>query len=632
MKNLIYPEMIVADHYRIVTKIGQGAFGTTYEAEDLTNYKRVAIKVLSLRQVQDWKVLDLFEREAKVLARIDHRAIPKYLDYFHEATTDDRRFYLVQELVSGESLSTLVKKGWHGSEDQVRDIALQVLQILDDLHQMQPSIIHRDIKPSNIIRRADGQIYLVDFGAVKDVYRQTLMGGETFIGTLGYMPPEQFRGQSFFASDLYALGATLLFLLTHRSPEELPRKRMRFDFRNRVNISPEFANWLDKILEPAVEDRFKSAKEAANALQGKVNLADSTASYEKFGSVIFKKNARHFVCKTSCNWFTILIFLALSLGFLFTILHIVAALLFGAFFCLISFCMACEKSLKIDEDYLNISIKFPSITISRIQLQRDNISLIHVEETRNSEGDKVLHLVIQAGVKKYSFGTFLNKAEKEWLAAKISDFLGLKPSKSAIQAIEVLQHDKNVEKVDRSSSPVEKAPSKGTSVILNRSQNRLFLDLPTNTNSKIGVGCLTFLFVFSIFPFSVSWILNSFSDFHAYLILLSIPILSFLISSFLIGLTSQELSRIEIGNRHYYCLYDRPLGPVKISGKTVDIQGCRLQMTNDSQNAKCLLTIDNKDYELGLLLTVVEKQWLVEEVSDFLKMLKSRRDEKKLSG
>ncbi|MBZ8180716.1 YqaE/Pmp3 family membrane protein [Oscillatoria salina] len=261
------PGNIISSRYRIVAPLGEGGFSTTYEAEDLTNYQRVALKALSLRYVQDWKVLELFEREARILANLQHPGIPAYKDYFHEDTESDRHFYLVQEMVSGTSLADLVASGWHATEAEVKQIATQILSILDYLHQLMPPVIHRDIKPKNIIRQSDGKIFLVDFGAVQDVYRNTMTAGGTFVGTFGYMPPEQYRGQAFFSSDLYSLGATLIFLLTHRSPTELPQKRLKINFRDRVQISSDLANWLDKILEPAAEDRFQTAKQAQQALE-----------------------------------------------------------------------------------------------------------------------------------------------------------------------------------------------------------------------------------------------------------------------------------------------------------------------------------------------------------------------------
>ncbi|NES76937.1 MULTISPECIES: serine/threonine-protein kinase [Okeania] len=266
------PNDIIAQRYRIVTALGQGGMGITYEAEDLTNYRRVALKAVSFQQAKDWKILELFEREAKVIANLHHPQIPKYLNYFYIDTEQDRCFYLVRELVWGNSLATWVIKGWHPTEIQVKNIGIQILNILSYLHQLNPPIIHRDIKPENIILQPDGQVFLVDFGAVKDIYRQTMSFSGTFVGTIGYMPPEQLQGKAYYASDLYSLGGTLLYLLTHRSPDELPQKRMKIDFRSCVKISPEFTDWLEVILEPMWEDRFQSATAALNVLSKKSEI------------------------------------------------------------------------------------------------------------------------------------------------------------------------------------------------------------------------------------------------------------------------------------------------------------------------------------------------------------------------
>lgn len=272
------PEDIIAERYRIVNILGRGGIGITYQAEDLHNGERVALKELSLRQMADWKVLELFEREARVLSYLNHPAIPRYLDHFQVDTANNRYFYLVQALAEGQPLATLVQGGWHASEGEVRRLAMQVLEILSYIHSLKPPIIHRDIKPQNLILRQDGQLFLVDFGSVQDTYRGTLTQGSTVVGTYGYMAPEQFRGQAVPATDLYGLGATLLFLLTHRSPADLPQRRLRIDFRFHLTLSPDFADWLETMLEPAMEDRFPSAKQALAALPGSNELTQKSPS------------------------------------------------------------------------------------------------------------------------------------------------------------------------------------------------------------------------------------------------------------------------------------------------------------------------------------------------------------------
>jgi serine/threonine protein kinase len=278
MEALHQPGDIIAQRYRIIDTLGQGGVGITYATEEVKSGQQVALKVLSLRQMGDWKVLELFEREAKVLAQLNHPAIPRYLDYFQVDTAEDRAFYIVQQLAEGKSLADSVKNGWRMNESGVRRIATQILEILVYLHDLKPPVIHRDIKPQNLIAGQNTKIFLVDFGAVQDTYRSTFAKGSTIIGTYGYMAPEQFLGKAVPATDLYGLGATVLFLLTHRSPADLPTERLKISFRSRIQISEGFADWLEKMLEADAEDRFPSAEEALEGLQGRIVIAKSRPS------------------------------------------------------------------------------------------------------------------------------------------------------------------------------------------------------------------------------------------------------------------------------------------------------------------------------------------------------------------
>ena len=262
-------------HYQIKNLLGEGGSSTTYEAIDLKTNQRVALKALSLEKMNDWKVLELFEREANVLSKLNHPGIPRYLDYFYVDTPDNRCFYIVQELAAGQSLASLVESGWHASESEIKGIATQILEILVYLHSQTPPVIHRDIKPENIVfqspitshQQKDWEVCLVDFGAVQNTYYNTLMRGSTVVGTYGYMAPEQFLGQAVPATDLYGLGGTLLYLLTHRSPAELPTNILEKDFRSQIQISSAFADWLGKTIASDLDNRFRSAKEALESLR-----------------------------------------------------------------------------------------------------------------------------------------------------------------------------------------------------------------------------------------------------------------------------------------------------------------------------------------------------------------------------
>ncbi len=160
------------------------------------------------------------------------------------------------------------------------------------LQQLTPPVIHRDIKPQNLIRQDNGRIFLVDFGAVQDTYNNSIAGGQdtynnsiaggsTVVGTFGYMAPEQFRGQAVLSTDLYGLGTTLLFLLTGKSPADLPHHQLTINFHSAVQLPKRFAAWLERMIEPISTARFPSAVEALVVLQGKQPLPPRASTFKQ---------------------------------------------------------------------------------------------------------------------------------------------------------------------------------------------------------------------------------------------------------------------------------------------------------------------------------------------------------------
>jgi WD40 repeat protein/Tfp pilus assembly protein PilF len=258
----------IVGKYRMLRVLGRGGVGVTYEGEPLGGGGHVAIKELRLSQVDDWKLIELFDREARVLSQVTHPAVPAYVDHFSIDDASGPAFYLVQELAPGQSLASLVAGGWRADEAAAKRIAEALLDVLDYLHARRPPVYHRDIKPLNVLREDGGKVWLVDFGAVRDVYRSTAVGGSTVAGTFGYMAPEQLRGVARPESDLHGLGATLLYVLSGRAPSEMPQRKLKTDFRPHVHVSAGFADWLEKMMEPAPEDRFPSAQQALVALRG----------------------------------------------------------------------------------------------------------------------------------------------------------------------------------------------------------------------------------------------------------------------------------------------------------------------------------------------------------------------------
>jgi serine/threonine protein kinase len=264
------PKQILNNRYQVISELGRQTGRRTLLALNLETQQQVVVKVLYLGQDFDWQDLKLFEREAETLKTLNHPQIPRYLDYFEFETSNDKGFGLVQTYVAAKSLEEQLQTGRRFSELEIKELAISLLKILNYLHEQQPSIIHRDIKPSNLLLsnrsgNSIGEVSLVDFGSVQNIAAQE--GGTiTVVGTYGYMSPEQFGGRTKPASDLYSLGATLIYIMTGLHPTELPQQDLRIQFRQVSDVSGEFADWLEWMTEPSLQQRFTSAEIAIAAI------------------------------------------------------------------------------------------------------------------------------------------------------------------------------------------------------------------------------------------------------------------------------------------------------------------------------------------------------------------------------
>jgi hypothetical protein len=253
---------LIYDRYELIRELGKGGQATTWLAHDLVTEEQVALKELALDRVVDWKSVELFEREGQALASIDHPQVPDFIDAFHiEADGERSRFFLAQEYVSGQPLAERIEHGARMDVDEAVSLLEDLLSVLAYLHDRSPPIIHRDIKPSNILLDDDGNVVLVDFGAVQLVLPNT-MGGSTIVGTTGFFPMEQLMGKAVPASDLYAAGATMVHLMSGKHPAEIDMERNRLTFEPHVSAPEWFVSFLRRLLEPAAEDRFEDAGEA----------------------------------------------------------------------------------------------------------------------------------------------------------------------------------------------------------------------------------------------------------------------------------------------------------------------------------------------------------------------------------
>jgi serine/threonine-protein kinase len=247
--------------------LGRGGFGVTFLAKDivlpgqpLCVIKQLCVKYHNASALKNAR--DRFKREAKTLSLLgNHSQIPLLLDYF----VNKGEFYLVQEYISGITLARLVRRQGCQSENTVKTFLQNILPVLAYIHQQ--GVIHRDIKPQNLIYcQNDQRLVLIDFGAVKQqitIPGQTSLKASTtnFIGTIGFASPEQFSLRPVYASDLYSLGITCLYLLTAKAPLDFESDRHTglLQWKHLVQVSQPFADILEKMLQPALKDRYNSA-------------------------------------------------------------------------------------------------------------------------------------------------------------------------------------------------------------------------------------------------------------------------------------------------------------------------------------------------------------------------------------
>jgi serine/threonine protein kinase len=271
---MLSADTVLQERYRIVSQLGQGGMGAVYEAVDERLDTIVALKETLFT---DEKLRKQFEREARLLARLHHQALPRVSDHFNESEGQ----FLVMQYIAGEDLAAmLTERNGPFPEDEVIRWADQLCDALDYLHTQDPQIIHRDIKPQNLKLTARGQIVLLDFGLAKGSAGQltaVTTSASIFGYTPNYAPLEQVQGMGTDArSDLYSLAATLFHLVTNvKPPDALSRAAAVVNgepdplpLANEISadVSSSFANILAKGMSLKRDDRFPTASAMGDAL------------------------------------------------------------------------------------------------------------------------------------------------------------------------------------------------------------------------------------------------------------------------------------------------------------------------------------------------------------------------------
>ncbi len=262
---------MLRNRYRPIQSLGGERFGKTYLAEDIDKLNERCVIKQFAPQVQGTAVLnkatEVFEQEARRLQQLgEHPQIPTLLAYFQE----DNRLYLIQEFIDGQNLLDELKQQGTFSEQSIRKLLLDLLDILKTVHQQK--VIHGDIKPENIIRRSDGKLVLINFGASKQLTAAVMSVQGTTVGTFGYAPPEKIQGgEAYLASDLFSLGATSFHLLSGIHPWGLFTKQgfgwlTKWYKYLQQPVSEEFGLILNKLLQKDYQQRYQKVEEVLQGL------------------------------------------------------------------------------------------------------------------------------------------------------------------------------------------------------------------------------------------------------------------------------------------------------------------------------------------------------------------------------
>lgn len=296
--------MLINHRYQVIRTLGEGGFGHAYLAEDtqMPSSRRCVIKQLKpvVTTAEVYQVVqERFQREAAILEKLgeNHQQIPRLYAYFNEGQPPDRKFYLVQEWIEGETLEAIVADCGPVGEAQVHSILCSLLPVLEFIHGQ--GIIHRDLKPDNImLRTGTQQPVLIDFGAVRETMGTVFNSrnhptSSIVIGTPGYMPSEQAAGRPLPSSDLYSLGLTAVYLLTGKSPQELesdPQSGEIIWRHEAAHVSEELMAVIEQAIQSHPRDRYSSAPQMLAALSGESAQGDGSTINQP---VAFHSSASH---------------------------------------------------------------------------------------------------------------------------------------------------------------------------------------------------------------------------------------------------------------------------------------------------------------------------------------------------
>ena len=273
----------LADRYQFIKKLSEDPNENLFLAKSIYSEERVVVNCYDIQSVQDWKQSDSFRTEINNLKTLNIQGVAKLIEVLEYLDLPTPRVYIVHEYIEGKSLENMMSNGYRMPHQKIYKLAVDLLDILEELHALDPPIIHRDIKPANILMKqlpnGDFQPYLINFVSLN--HPDVLLDPSVIAGTYGYMPPEQLLGEPVPASDLYALAATIVHLLSNVPPYEMKMHEggFRLMFEPYLKDVPEsVVSFLKQMLKPDTQDRltqiFVMKERFAQFAQGQIERSN----------------------------------------------------------------------------------------------------------------------------------------------------------------------------------------------------------------------------------------------------------------------------------------------------------------------------------------------------------------------
>ncbi len=258
-------EPYLNQRYKPLKKLTSGPYAEVLKAQDTLKDRPVLLKSHLPSALQNWKQLQLIERETRILSQINHIEIPGFVDFFTTGPEGNQTLHLVTYWVNGVTLEEKIAAGWQPGTDEIMNIAVRILELLIYIHAFNPPLIHRDIKPSNLMINEWGRIYLIDFGGAQEAIHAYGTGGSTIVGTVGYMAPEHIQGRAIPSSDLFSVGITLLKLFQGKKPLPPEHAQQLYILREKIS-SDTLYQWFQLMIAPDHHQRYHSPEEALRDL------------------------------------------------------------------------------------------------------------------------------------------------------------------------------------------------------------------------------------------------------------------------------------------------------------------------------------------------------------------------------